>query len=262
MGALGIPSGHGPAVVRPQRPDVSVWGTESPVDTRIKVPVPSGEEIAAHRRLLDRLERLSIGYLLAFRLEVGRLIHEELGRPDGPPDVRGFAQRHRERLSSLGLSEELLRQSVRAHHVMQHLPKELSEQLLLSHVIELARLHDPKTREPIARMALDHSWTVRQLRDAVDRVRAGLWVDAGGQPGLQPEAPPRAARPATPRRLTQKIERVGASMREQLDAVARLDPARVKSSHRARLLSALDGLAEELERARARVRSFDVGDDT
>jgi hypothetical protein len=242
-------------------PDV-VRATGSLEEGGSAAPAPSAAELEAHRRLLDRLERLSVGYLLAFRLEVGRLIHEELGRPDGPPDVRGFALLHRERLSALGLSEELLRQSLRAHQVMQHLPTELSEQLLLSHVIELARLHDPTTREPVARMALDQSWTVRQLRDAVDRVRAGLWVDASAQPGLQPEPPPRAPRPATPRRLTQKVERLGASMREQLDAVARLDPVRVNSSHRERLLGALDGLAAELERARARVRSFDVSDDT
>jgi predicted component of type VI protein secretion system len=212
----------------------------------------------AHATLLHRLQALAIGHLLHFRVEVGRAVIEELG-PDGPtPDVRAFANQHRESLAELGLSEGLLRQCVRAHQVLSALPEPVRPALRLSQVVELGRVDDPAARAPLAQMAVDEGWSTRELRAAVDRVRAGMWVDASPAPGLQPEPPPAPAAEAEPPRvlaghLVSKIERRTGDVREQLGLIERIDPTKLSAPHRERLGRALDELEADLRAARARI---------
>ena len=167
---------------------------------------------------LDRLTRAS---LVRYRIEVGRVLvtaffggdlaNYRAHDPTKATPWGRFAEQYREPLADLGLSERLMRQSVLAFGVVQHLPAEAVERLLFSHFVALARLEDPATCRALADMAADEGWSVTQTRDAVARVRAGQWVDADAEaPGLQP-APPDVEvdeRPPALGRVVNQVERV------------------------------------------------------
>jgi hypothetical protein len=155
---------------------------------------------------MAELARLSRNHLLYFRIEVGRSLsrafynddielYRATNRRDG--SFRAFVAAKGEELSDLGLSEALLRQSLRAFFVVKDLPRALVAQLVYSHVVQLTAVEDENTRRLLAQAIVDNRWTGRALQNAIEAVRNGRWPDADpDQPGLQAdEMPPLADSP-------------------------------------------------------------------
>ena len=128
--------------------------TSTPETTAL---LPSSPDFDA---ILVDLAKLSRNHLLYFRVEVGRRLSESFCH-DGPELYRsGF--RHKEgafrdfvvaksaELADLGLSEPLLRQSLRAFFVVKDLPRGVVAQLVCSHVVQLTVVEVDKTRVLLA----------------------------------------------------------------------------------------------------------------
>ena len=216
---------------------------------------PSPADFADVFAQLDALTRT---HLVRYRVEIGRLLvasffggdvanYRDTDRTKETSLTR-FAEAWREPLADLGLSETVLRQSILAYDVVQHLPAEDVERLLLSHYVALARLGDVETRRAVATLAADSGWTVAQTRDAVARVLAGQWVDADlDTPGLQPAPPDAEARPPQVGRVIRSVERVVDDLGEVVERWERAPRDRMSPLQRDRLRAAIDRLRAMLD---------------
>lgn len=168
--------------------------------------------------LVERLATLSRNHLLFFKVEVGRALDEGFFSGDAnayrsqdpfkDTSLRQFATERADELRELGLNEQALRKCLHAWYVVRDLPPELVARLVISHVVELARLHDEPTRRLLAQATVDNAWTSRALRDAVLAVRAGRWIDGDPAKGLQPPAPQiEEARRPQPGRVVTRFEK-------------------------------------------------------
>jgi hypothetical protein len=149
--------------------------------------------------LLVDLAKLSRNHLLFFRIEVGRRLSKSFYNND----VELYRSSHRQKdgafrdfvsakgveLADIGLSEQLLRQSLRVFFVVKDLPRALVAQLVYSHLVQLTAVDDDQTRSMLARATVENHWTGKALQSAIVAVREGRWPDGDpDQPGLQPEA--------------------------------------------------------------------------
>lgn len=161
-------------------------------DTALAPPAPDFDA------LLADLSKLSRNHLLYFRIEVGRKLSRAFYHDD--PELyramhrqkdgsfRAFVAAKGAELADLGLSEALLRQSLRTFFVVKDLPRALVAQLVYSHVVQLTAVEDQKTRKLLAQAAVENRWTGRALQNAIEAVRNGQWPDADPNvPGLQAE---------------------------------------------------------------------------
>ena len=224
---------------------------------------------AAFEPLISRLDALSRHHLLYFRIEVGRALLEELFggdvgalrdlSPTKESSLRAFARAHRDRLADLGLNEALLRQSIDAHLVVAHLPAEVVRHLLFSHVVYLSQVPDLPTRGLLAQAAVDNSWSGPELRDAVQRARAGLWIDAKpDEPGLQPSGgddlpPPPPGKPLPPARVVTRVEKGVVAFAEATAAWSDVPVEALTAPQRARVERALAEMEARVAEMRRRL---------
>ena len=149
--------------------------------------------------ILEELRYLSRDMLLAFRLQVGKLLldrfysgsvneyRDHSGNKDS--SFAAFLRTCPGELADLGLGGQVARQCINARVTYDRLPPPVRDGLLFSHVVELARLDDPTAR---ARLAMDTTlqrWTVDQLKEAIGQLTLGNYYDTdSATPGTQPPA--------------------------------------------------------------------------
>lgn len=154
---------------------------------------------------LNKLDKLSRNHLLYFRLQVGELLLSEFfggdaaaylsHDPKKPQSFAEFVVTCAEHLADIGLSDSVARQCIVAHLVVKALPPLTVEKLTFTQVIELTKVEDSDTRELLAHAVVKNHWATKELRGAVQAVRAGKWIDGDAKtPGLQPPLP----KPSTP----------------------------------------------------------------
>jgi hypothetical protein len=213
--------------------------------------------------VLERLAGLSRTMLLAFRLEVGKLVLDEFfdgnarafrdKNPAKEASFAAFAQACQEDLSKLGLSAALVRQCVHAWVAWEALPAQVREQLPYSHVVALAGVAEPTMRARLAMDTTREGWTVAQLRDAIDRAFAGRYYDTDPDtPGTQP--PPDRLQPAKapqPGRLVAQLEKAGKELQAWGDAWGTVDVRKLRGPQRERCTAALEALEAQVARLRA-----------
>jgi hypothetical protein len=221
--------------------------------------------------LLADLAKLSRNHLLYFRIEVGRRLSQSFYNDDREAYRAGQRQREgafREfvvakgpELADLGLSEQLLRQSLRAFFVVKDLPRALVAQLVYSHVVQLSTVEDDNTRALLAKATVDNQWTGRALHNAIAAVRRGRWPDADpDQPGLQAEelevpAPDddEPERPPQPGRVVTRFERTATDLADLMGQWKAVPVEKLTKAQAARVRSALKALELQVAEMRARL---------
>ena len=146
--------------------------------------------------LLGGLTPLSRDRLRSFRVRVGRSVADALSSSPPPPTTTMPATRTArcaadcpDQLADLGLSDKLLRQSLRVFFVVKDLPRALVAQLVYSHIVRLTAIEDDQTRALLAKATVDNHWSGQALQLAIEAVREGRWPDGDpDQPGLRPAA--------------------------------------------------------------------------
>ena len=196
--------------------------------------------------ILDELERLAREHLLFFRVQVGNVLLQHFwgGDPvafssrDSTKDARFelFFEKCEEALARYGLSKAQARTSIRASVVVRTLPPAVAERLFLSQVLELARLRDPTERAKVAGAAIASDWSVKQLRDVVSAVRAGLPMDADeAMPGVQVVEVARDERLPVPGRMVTRAEKLVGDVESWTAAWERVDLSKLRDGQRKRL---------------------------
>jgi hypothetical protein len=221
--------------------------------------LPAPTEKIDFPALLQRLETLSRAHLLFYRLEVGRLILEEIF--DGEPEAylsrdnrkatrfTQFLAEQGEALRELGLGEQVLRQCVTTRIAAASLPPALLERLLFSHLVELSRMADHEKRRFLATLTIEQGWTSRQLRGAVQATAAGLPLDIiPEQPGIQPPQPePEQRRPLPAGRVITRFEKAADDFEDLGTHWEHLDPASLSSGQRNRIAGSVQRLRARLD---------------
>ena len=172
-----------------------------------------------YAEILQQLTLLSRDMLLAFRLQVGKLMLDRFYDGDvhayrthwaaKESSFAAFIRTCPSELADLGLAGQVVRQCINARITYDTLPAQVRDGLLFSHVVELARLDDPTAR---ARLAMDttlQKWSVDQLKDAIGQLMLGNYYDTdASQAGTQPP-PPRLEdlKTAQPGRLVSRLEK-------------------------------------------------------
>jgi hypothetical protein len=174
---------------------------------------------AEYADVLQELTLLSRDMLLAFRLQVGKLMLDRFYDGDvhayrthwasKESSFAAFLRACPSELADLGLGGQVIRQCVNARITYDTLPPAVRDGLLFSHVVELARLGDPTAR---ARLAMDttlQKWSVDQLKDAIAQLMLGNYYDTDAtQAGTQPPpAKPEEQKAAQPGRLVSRLEK-------------------------------------------------------
>ena len=209
---------------------------------------------------LQRMDDLSRNHLLYFRLEVGRILLEDLFGGDAEAYLSRdhnkstrfaeFLRQNGATLQELGLGEQVLRACLTAHIAVASLPAEVVRQLVFSQVVELARVDDNATRLVLARATIDNRWSSKQLRDAALAAAHNRWIDAKPEePGLQPpeaeeERPKRA--PALGH-VVSRFERAAEQLDDLSDQWTQVAGKRLSSGQRARMQEALGRLKAKIE---------------
>lgn len=67
----------------------------------------------------------------------------------------------------LQMGQTTLYRLVRIGHQARHLPADLSERLTMSHHRELLKIEHVQHKQHLARLAVDHAWTVQELEDYI-----------------------------------------------------------------------------------------------
>ena len=172
-----------------------------------------------YAEILQQLTLLSRDMLLAFRLQVGKLMLDRFYDGDvhayrthwaaKESSFAAFIRACPSELVDLGLGGQVVRQCINARITYDTLPPQVRDGLLFSHVVELARLDDPTAR---ARLAMDTTlqhWSVDQLKDAIGQLMLGNYYDTdGSQAGTQQPPPrPEEQRTTQPGRLVSRLEK-------------------------------------------------------
>lgn len=219
--------------------------------------------------LVADLAKLSRNHLLYFRIEVGRRLSQAFY--NGDPEVYRSADRRKDvnfrafvtakaaELTDLGLSEQLLRQSLRAFFVVKDLPRALVAQLVYSHVVQLTAVEDDATRALLAKAAVDNRWTGRALQKAIEAVHQGRWPDADpSQPGLQaeelpaPEVEPEAP-PPQPGRVVTRFERTARDLSDLMGQWKAVPVEKLTQEQAQRVRSAVQALEQQVADMKARL---------
>jgi hypothetical protein len=223
--------------------------------------------------LLADLAKLSRNHLLYFRIEVGRRLSKAFYHDD--PAVYRSSYRQKEgafrdfvatrgaELADLGLSEQLLRQSLRAFYVVKDLPRAVVAQLVYSHVVQLTAVEDEKTRELLAKATVDNRWTGRALQNAIEAVRGGRWPDADPeQPGLQADdlaSPDPAGEPGArtpqPGRVVTRFERTARDLSDLMGQWEAVPVEKLTKEQAARVRAAVAALEGQVAEMKARLRA-------
>ena len=221
--------------------------------------------------LLADLAKLSRNHLLYFRIEVGRLLSRSFYRDD--PELyrsshrqregafRDFTAARRAELADLGLSDQLLRQSLRVFFVVKDLPRALVAQLVYSHVVQLTAIEDDQTRALLAKATVDNHWSGQALQLAIEAVREGRWPDGDpDQPGLQPEGLAQApgepeAEPTRPQpgRVVTRLERSAKDLADLVGQWHAVPVEKLTKAQAARVRSAVEALEQQVAEMKARL---------
>jgi hypothetical protein len=174
---------------------------------------------AAYADLLEQLRLLSRDMLLAFRLQVGKILLDRFYGGDIREYRNTFASKDTSfaafvrtcptDLTDLGLGGQVARQCINARVTYDLLPPGVRDGLLFSHVVELARLEDSTTRARLAMDTTQQRWSVDRLKDAIGQLTQGNYYDAdSATPGTQPPTPlDEPEKKAQPGRLVARLER-------------------------------------------------------
>jgi hypothetical protein len=215
--------------------------------------------------LLEQLRGLARQHLLAFRLEVGRLVFDTWYEgdparylsqdPHKDASLRDFARAHADALADLDLSFGSLRSCVAGHLVVRGWEPGLVRRLQFSQIVELSRVADPAARAALAHMTVREGWTVRALRAAATAVLAGRWVDDDPEvPGLQPPAPPPPPAPRLqPGRVVTRVEKACDAFDGLLAAWDQVATHRFSGRERARLKEAVTALEAKVAALKAQL---------
>ena len=212
--------------------------------------------------ILDQLEALARDHLLFYRVQVGSLLLRHFWADDAAAfsdhspnkDVRFelFFQKCGEELARYGLSKRQARNSIRASIVVRTLPPSVAEKLFLSQVLELVRLRDPTQRAELASVAIASDWSMRQLRDAVTAVRAGLPLDGEPDvPGVQVLEVEDAVPRLTAGRMVTRVEKLAGAVEAWAEGWEQADASVLKDAQRTRLEAAVATLEAQVAALRA-----------
>ncbi len=209
---------------------------------------------------LQRMDDLSRNHLLYFRLEVGRILLEDLFGGDAEAylsrdhhkNVRfaEFLRQCGDRMRELGLGEQVLRACLTAYIAVAGLPPEVVRQLVFSQVVELARVEDSATRLVLARATIDNKWSSKQLRDAALAAEQNRWIDAKPEvPGLQPPEVTEVIPAKAPAlgHVVSRFERAAEQLDDLSEQWAQVSGKKLSSGQRARMEEALGRLKGKIE---------------
>lgn len=219
-----------------------------PNDIELVDPKAPFTDILAELRLLSR------DMLLAFRLQVGKLLLDRFYDGDIREYRNSVGTKHASfaafiracpsDLTDLGLGGQVARQCINARVTYDMLPAQVRDGLLFSHVVELARLGDPTTRARLAMDTTRQNWSVDQLKDAIGQVNLGNYYDTdGATPGTQP--PPAKGEPekaAQPGRLVTRLEKAVEELDSWSSQWAEADTSNLRGFQRERYKKALEAL--------------------
>ncbi len=210
---------------------------------------------------LAELAALTRDHLQFYRLEVGRVILDRFFGGDSAAYLdrsntksakfSDFAKAHATDLEFLGLNERILRSCVQLRTVYLTLPPTARETLGYSRTLALTSVDDATKRAQMAKAAIDHNWTLSQLREAIQDDRAGLWYDtdseiAGVQPPVKAGEAPAAVKPMAAGHFANRAKRWA----DDANAVAadwtRVDAAKLSKAQRKLARDALQGAAEAI----------------
>lgn len=205
----------------------------------------------AYDDILTQLGQLSRDLLLAFRLEVGRLMLDrffggkiaEYENTANNKDSRfaEFARTCHNELVGFGLGPQTLRQCIKARAVYDLLPPSTRDDLKFMHVVELGRVAEPTAR---ARLAMDvklGQWSVDQLKEAIGQYRNGRYYDTEPlHPGTQPPAPaPEAEHQLPAGRLVNQLAKTAAELDVWHETMRATDASKLRKDQRLRYAMAV-----------------------
>lgn len=214
----------------------------------------------SYEDILDAIEAICRDHLLAYRVELGRLLLDQFWHGDAhafsrratPEEARFedfFASSHDE-LQRYGISQRQARDSVRVAIVVATLPATLSTRVGVGQVLELTRLHDPSARARVMLAALEHNWSTAQMRDAVDVAMAmpdadaaalAAAVAADADAGDDADASPPAAG-----RMVARAERLARDVADWSATWRQVDASRLRGGQRQRLQAARAALKSQV----------------
>jgi hypothetical protein len=215
--------------------------------------------------VLEKLAGLSMNHLLFFRVEAGRTVAFEFfgnnralyesHAPNKATSFRRFCRERAAQLADLGLTEDLLRKSIRAWWVVEDLPHAVSQHLRFSHVVVLAQVDDPATRRLLAQATLDNRWTGETLKDAVLAAQTGHWIDdEPDEPGLQPgHHEPAGPPPLAPGRVVTRFEKSIASFADLATRWDRVPVERLTASQTRRMEGSIVKMEEHIAHVKQRL---------
>ncbi len=162
-----------------------------------------------------------------------------------------FVKTHATNLEFLGLNERILRSCVQLRTVYLTLPPAARETLGYSRTLALTSVDDATKRAQMAKAAIDHNWTLSQLREAIQDDRAGLWYDtdneaAGVQPPTKAAEDGAAIKPLAAGHFANRAKRWADDAGSVAADWARVDATKLSKAQRKLARDALQGAAEAI----------------
>lgn len=213
--------------------------------------------------ILTELARLSRDLLLAFRLEVGRLLLDRFfggsahayrdRNPAKEATYAEFVRTCEAELNDLGLSASTGRQCILARLTWDGLPPPVRDQLRFNHVVALASVGEPNNRARLAFDATRQGWTVTQLKDAIARVNDHSYYDTDpNTPGTQPPPiKPEPERSFQAGRLVTQLVKTGQDLQNWRTSWATVDAKKLRGPQRQRVVDAVAALEAHVAQLKA-----------
>ncbi|MBI5608461.1 MAG: hypothetical protein HY902_06230 [Deltaproteobacteria bacterium] len=201
---------------------------------------------SAYADILTQLGQLSRDMLLAFRLQVGKLmldrfydgqIHDYATHAaNKDASFAEFMRACKEDLAEFGLGPQTLRQCIKARAVYDLLPPSTRDDMKFMHVVELGRVAEPTAR---ARLAMDvklGQWSVDQLKEAIGQYRNGRYYDTEPlHPGTQPPKPaPQPEHNLPAGRLVNQLAKTAAELDAWHATMRATDASKLRNDQRVR----------------------------